>query len=139
MFKTRFQTCLLFAESSQRLSGEPMQGVQILRDIVAQPAIFCSCPDLLDRIKFGSIGQKPLDTESPRKAFLQSTYCRTMNAPAIRNPDNSARETTHNFNGKILKILTANIAEIHPPSEAEILKSEPTKCRGCHSNGNSII
>ena len=119
MFKTRFQTCLLFAESSQRLSSEQMQDVQILRDIVAQTAIFRSCPDLLDRIKLRSIGRKPLDTEASRKAFTQSAYCRTMNAPAIQNPDYSARKMTHNFDGKTLKILTANVAEIHPEKQGQ--------------------
>jgi hypothetical protein len=121
MCKTRFQTCLLFAELSQCQSSEPMQDVQILRDVVAQPAIFRSCPDLLDWIKFRSIGRKPLDTEASRKAFSQSAYCRTMNAPAIQNPDDSAREMTHNFNGKTLKILMANVAEIHPEKQGQSL------------------
>ena len=120
MYKTRFQTCLLFAKLSQRQSSGPAQGVQILRNVVAQPAIFRSRPYLLDRIKFRGVGWKPLDTETSWKTFSQSAYRRTMNAPAIQNPDDSAREMTHNLNGKTLKILMANIAEVHPKKQGQL-------------------
>ena len=54
-----------------------------------------------------------------------------MNAPAVQNPDDSAREMTHNFNGKLLKIPMANIAGIHPKKQGQ---SSPVRRDAKHRN-----
>lgn len=97
-----------------------MQAAQILWDVVGQPAIFRSRPDLLDRVQLRGIGHKPFDPESPWKAFLQSTRRCTMDAPTIQNPDDSPREVIHNFDGEGLKILMANVAWIHPEKQGQL-------------------
>jgi hypothetical protein len=119
MGKTRFQTRLLFAKLLQRPLGRPTQVAQTLRDVVGQPSIFRSRPDLLDRIQLRGIWRKPFDLEAVRKAFLQSACRRTMDTPAIQDPDDAPGEMTHDFDGEDLKILMANIAGIHPKKQPQ--------------------
>jgi len=82
----------------------------VIRNIVGKLAILAVIPDLLDRIKFRSISRKPFDVDTPGKSPTQSSFCPTVNRPAVENQDNASRKVFQKLRYKCLKIIHPDIA-----------------------------
>jgi len=120
VFEERTEQTFLRSSMSQRPAKDGRQMNHILRNKIGQVGVLAPVPDLLDGVKFWSVGWQPFDVYPNRKTFLQPTGGRPMHHPAIPHQNDSPWKVAQHSGHEWLRFVGRDIMveqfEVQPQS-----------------------